>query len=616
MFTLRRFFVFLLDLFLILESYGLAILLDQDFNFTQFTPPFLLKAFSIIFVVQALVFLTSNMYRNLWQYASLHDMIEIFKTVAIACILSGLALFLFRQGAYFSRVVFILNWGLLLTQVVASRLCWRVYRERTNFAGAQPSKKNSNSRRTLIVGAGDAGNMLLREILKQPANPYTLIGFIDDDPEKQKMCQMGIEVLGTTAEMDCVITAFAIELVIIAVPSVGFRFVREIVTQCQKSGVCYKIIPGLSEIIRGDVKISQIRDVEIDDLLGRSPVVLNEQAIGSYLEGMRVLVSGAAGSIGSEICRQVARYSPALLVLLDNAETPLYQIERELAASFPALRIVPLLGDVRNRQRLEQIFASVLPEVVFHAAAYKHVPLVEYNPAEAVLCNVMGSMNMANTARHAGVRNFVLISTDKAVNPTNVMGATKRIAEKFIQSLAVDRTTKFSTVRFGNVLGSNGSVIPLFTEQIRKGGPLTITHPEVTRFFMTIPEASQLVLQSVCFGSGGEIFVLDMGEPVRIVDLAEELVRLSGMIPYTDIEFTFTGLRPGEKLYEELFFRGENILKTPNEKIHVLADAGQDHELLCQQLEKLLSAVNANNIELLMSLLSEIVPEYTPTTSS
>lgn len=616
MFTLRRFFVFLLDLFLILESYGLAILLDQDFNFTLFTSQFLLNTFSTIFVFQALVFVTSNMYRSLWQYASLHDMIKIFKTVAIACILSGMALFLYRQGAYFSRIVFILDWGLLLTQVVASRLFWRVYRERTYFVGTQSSTSNNNSQRTLIVGAGDAGNMLLREILKQPANPYRLIGFVDDDPEKQNMCQMGIEVLGTTAEMDRVITAFAIELVIIAVPSVGPKFVREMVTRCQKSGVRYKIIPGLGEIIRGDVKISQIRDVEIEDLLGRSTVVLDEQAISSYLEGMRVMVSGAAGSIGSEICRQVARYSPALLVLLDNAETPLYHIERELAASFPTLRIVPLLGDVRNRQRLEQIFDSILPEVVFHAAAYKHVPLVEHNPAEAVLCNVMGSMNMATTVRQSGVRNFVMVSSDKAVNPTNVMGATKRIAEKFIQSLAVDSATKFSTVRFGNVLGSNGSVIPLFTEQIGKGGPVTITHPDVTRFFMTIPEASQLVLQSVCFGNGGEIFVLDMGEPVKIVNLAEELVRLSGLIPYTDIEFAYIGLRPGEKLYEELFFKGENILKTPNEKIHVLAHSPQDHELLCHQLEKLLSAASANNVELLMSLLSEIVPEYTPTPNS
>lgn len=614
--NLRRFFVFLFDIFLIIESYVLAVLLDQDFSFSCLTAEFLSPALLIIIALQALVLLTSKMYRSIWSYASLHDMIEMFKAVSTACLLSGVALFFFREGAHFSPVIIILEWGLLLSQVTASRLCWRVYRERTLINVVQRTAQGGNGRRTLIVGAGDAGNMLVKEILKQPTTPYKLIGFVDDDPAKQNMRIMGIEVLGTTAQLAQIITDADIEKVIIAIPSLGPQFVRSIVHQCQKSGVHFKIIPGLGEILKGNVTVSHLRDVAIEDLLGRASVVLNDQAIGSYLAGMRVLVSGAAGSIGSEICRQVARYSPTMLVLLDNAETPLYHIERELSASFPGLRIVPLLADVRNRQRLEQIFDTILPEVVFHAAAYKHVPLVEYNPAEAVLCNVLGSMNMASTARYAGARNFVLISTDKAVNPTNVMGATKRIAEKFVQLLAVDSATKFSTVRFGNVLGSNGSVIPLFTEQIRKGGPLTITHPEVTRFFMTIPEASQLVLQSACFGSGGEIFVLDMGEPVRIVDLAEELVRLSGLIPVTDIEFVYTGLRPGEKLYEELFFRGENILNTPNEKIHVLAHGGQDHELLSSQLERLLSAANAGDVELLMSLLCEIVPEYTPTTNS
>lgn len=617
MLTMRRFLVFLLDLILIIESYLLAMLLGNDLNLVLPTTNFLLYVLPVIVGVQALIFLTSNMYRSIWKYASLHDMIEIFKIVSLAVIVSSLALFFIRRGEHFSRMVTILDWFLLMTQVMASRLCWRVYRE-SHYLEEKLSFNSKRNRgvRTLIVGAGEAGNMLLREIRRQSSSHYRVIGFVDDDENKQKMRLMGVDILGTIADLGKIITAHDIELVIIAVPSAGAKFVRDTVNQCQELGVRSKIVPALSEIIRGDVKISQIRDVEIEDLLGRSTVVLDEQAIRSYLKGMRVLVSGAAGSIGSEICRQVARYSPATLVLLDNAETPLYNIERELAASFPALRIVPLLGDIRNRQRLQQIFDSVLPEVVFHAAAYKHVPLVEHNPAEAVLCNVMGSMNMATTARQSGVRNFVLVSSDKAINPTNVMGATKRIAEKFIQSLAVDSATKFSTVRFGNVLGSNGSVIPLFTEQIRKGGPVTITHPDVTRFFMTIPEASQLVLQSVCFGNGGEIFVLDMGEPVRIVDLAEELVRLSGMIPNTDIEFTYIGLRPGEKLYEELFSRGEKILKTPNEKIHVLAHSHQDHELLCQQLEKLLSAANANNIEQLKSMLREIVPEYTTASNS
>jgi FlaA1/EpsC-like NDP-sugar epimerase len=615
MFTLRRFIVFLLDLLLIVESYFLAQVLDNDFNFALFTPDYLLHTFLIIIAAQALVFLTSNLYRSIWMYASLHDMVEIFKTVTIACVMGGLLMFFFRQGEHFSRVTFVLDWGLLLLQIGASRLCWRIYRERFYSTGGQflKFKTDCNKKRTLIVGAGDAGNMLLREINKQPDSTYQVVGFIDDDPSKLHQFLLGVEVLAASSDLGQIISKQSIDKVIIAVPSAGPRFVRDLVAQCQKSGVHFKIIPGLSEIIKGNVKVSHIRNVEIEDLLGRTPIHLDEKSIGCYLSGKRVLVSGAAGSIGSEICRQIAAYSPTMLVLLENAETPLFYIERELSASFPTLRIIPYLCDVRNLQHLEQIFDATAPEVVFHAAAYKHVPLVEQNPTEGVLCNVLGSMNMATVSQQFGVRNFVLISTDKAVNPTNIMGTTKRIAEKFVQSLSDRSHTKFSIVRFGNVLGSNGSVIPLFMEQIRNGGPLTITHPEVTRFFMTIPEASQLVLQSACLGNGGEIFVLDMGEPVRIVELAEQLVRLSGMAPYSDIEFVYTGLRPGEKLYEELFFRGENILPTLHNKIHVLAPISENYEILRQQLEVLLRLARENDVAALIPQLCKMVPEYTPT---
>ncbi len=610
----RRLAVFLLDIILIAAAYCVALLLEYDFRASVFLLDTFVHTFPYIVAIQSAVFLTSNLYRSIWKYASLHDAIEIFKTVSIATILSGLGLLFFREGHHFSRVVFMLDWGLLLTLVLSSRFVWRLYRENSFLVSPRNNNNNNDyAQRTLIVGAGDAGNMLLREILKQPSSPFRVIGFVDDAEEKQHMRMMGVEVLGTIDQLPQVVAQHAIVKVIIAVPSAGPKFVRSLVQQCKQSGVRFKLIPGLSEILRGDVKISHIRDVEIEDLLGRAPVSLDEQGIANYLQGMRVLVSGAAGSIGSEICRQVARYSPAMLVLIDNAETPLFYIERELAASFPTLRVVALLCDVRNRERLEQIFDGIMPEVVFHAAAYKHVPLMEHNPVEAVLCNVMGSMNMATVSEQFGVHNFVLVSTDKAVNPTNVMGTTKRIAEKFVQALSEGSTTKFSTVRFGNVLGSNGSVIPVFTEQIRKGGPLTITHPDITRFFMTIPEASQLVLQAVCFGKGGEIFVLDMGEPVRIVELAEELVRLSGMTPYTDIEFVFTGLRPGEKLYEELFFKGENILKTPHEKIHVMEPVFQDYEQLCCSLEKLLCTARDNNVVSLRTMLCELVPEYRPT---
>jgi FlaA1/EpsC-like NDP-sugar epimerase len=607
----HRLLVYPLDIILIVLSYSLALLLNNDFSL----PALVVETFphTILYVVaiQALVFITSNLYRSLWKYASLHDAIEIFKTVSIASILSGLGLLFLYQESQIARVVLVLDWGILLVLMLASRFVWRYYRE-SHLLLMHRNDRNGNAARTLIVGAGDAGSMLLREILKRPASPYRVMGFVDDAPVKQHMRIMGLEVLGTTAQLRQLIDQLEIEHVIIAMSSAGPKLMRNLMNQCIQSGAKFKIIPSLSELIRGEVKISNIRDVAIDDLLGRSPVNLDEHGIANYLKGMRVLVSGAAGSIGSEICRQVARYSPSMLVLLDNAETPLFYIEQELIASFPELRLVAILGDVRNRERLEQVFDEIRPEVVFHAAAYKHVPMVEHNPAEAVLCNVAGSMNLATVSQKSGVRNFVLISTDKAVNPTNVMGTTKRVTEKYIQVLADGSKTRFSTVRFGNVLGSNGSVIPIFTEQIRKGGPITITHPGITRYFMTIPEASQLVLQSACYGKGGEIFVLDMGEPVSIVELAEELVRLSGLTPYADIEFVYTGLRPGEKLYEELFCSGEIVLKTPNEKIHVLAPVSQNYELLHRQIERLIAAARENDIDSLLNLLCEIVPEYCP----
>lgn len=611
----RHLLVVFLDLFLICESYLLAKFLESDLSIAAFNNEYLVPSFIIVVASQLLVFLCSNMYRSIWKYASLHDMVEILKTVTIASIVSGLALLFFRPESQLPRVILLLDWGLLIIQIGASRLCWRLYREKHYLAGHLNHSANINKSAalTLVVGAGDAANMLLRELLKQESSPYQIVGLIDDDPLKMGMRILGYQVLGTTAQLTALLNKEKIEKVIIAVPSAGSRFIRALVRQCQESGVRFKIIPGLSEIISGDVSVTHLRDVEIDDLLGRNPVRLDNVAISGYLQGRRVLVSGAAGSIGSEICRQVGRYAPAMLVLLDSAETPLFFIERELATLFPNMRIVPLLCDVRNLERLENIFDELMPEVVFHAAAYKHVPMVEHNPVEGVLCNVLGSMNLATVSEQYGAHNFVMISTDKAVNPTNIMGATKRIAEKFIQSLAAGSRTKFSTVRFGNVLGSNGSVIPIFSEQIRAGGPITITHPEITRFFMTIPEASQLVLQSACFGTGGEIFVLDMGEPVRIVDLAEELVRLSGLQLYSDIDIVFTGLRPGEKLYEELFFKGENILKTPHEKVFVLKPVPLDYDHFCQRVHSLLHAASENDVVRLLELVAEIVPEYTPT---
>jgi FlaA1/EpsC-like NDP-sugar epimerase len=602
----RRYLVFMLDLLLIACSYVLAIALRFDFAL-QPEMDRIQHTILIIVVCKGATFFFSRLYRSMWKYASLADGVEIFKAVSLSSMASLFGLVVFREHEHFSRVIFMLDWGILLSLMIASRLVWRVYRE------VYVVPRLRNGPRTLIVGAGEAGSQLLREIRKSPAANYNVLGFVDDDPEKTGMLLGGLRVLGDTSQLSWLSKEMRIEKVIIAIPSASGRDVRSIIRRCEMANIRFKILPGLSDLITGKVEVSQIKDVEIDDLLGREPVRLDDQAIRGYLAGKRVLVTGAGGSIGSEICRQVSRYAPCKIVMLDSAETPLFHIERELSATFPELMLVPVVSDVRNRERLECLFEEFMPEVVFHAAAYKHVPMMEYNPVEAVSNNIGGSRNLAEMADRFGVLDFVMISTDKAVNPTNIMGASKRVAECCIQSLAGSSPTRFTTVRFGNVLGSNGSVIPMFKEQIKNGGPVTVTDPGVVRYFMTIPEASQLVLQAGCLGRGGDIFLLDMGEQVPILELAEELIRLSGLVPYEDIDITFTGLRPGEKMYEELLIAGENVLPTSHEKIRVMAAVHLDTAAFEVKLERLFSAVGRNDISGIVEGLQSLVPEYTPT---
>ena len=605
-FPSRRYLVFLLDLVLIACAYILAYLFDSDFHLYS-RPALLTHILPIVIVSKGAVFLFSRLYRSMWKYASLPDMLEIIKTVSLASVFSLCTILVLREYGYFSRVIFILDWGILLFLVVASRLLWRVYREMYVL----PRMKNGP--KTLIIGAGEAGFQLLHEIRKSPGANFNVVGFVDDDRQKVDMSLGGVKVLGDTSQLSQLATDLGVEKVIIAIPSARGRDVRAIIQRCKMANVRFKILPGLSDLISGRVEISHIKDVEIDDLLGREPVQLDDRAISGYLAGKRVLVTGAGGSIGSELCRQVARFAPLKIVLLDSAETPLFQIERELSAKHPELMMVPVIADVRNRDRLECLFNEFRPEVVFHAAAYKHVPLMEYNPIEAVTNNIGGSRNLADMANRFGVHNFVLISTDKAVNPTNVMGASKRAAECYIQAISAQSSTKFTTVRFGNVLGSNGSVIPTFVEQIKNGGPVTVTDPKVVRYFMTIPEASQLVLQAACLGRSGEIFVLDMGEPMPILELAEELIRLSGLEPYEDIEITFTGLRPGEKLFEELLIDGENVVTTSHNKIRVLNTASSCESFCEGDLNRLFSAADRNDVVEIMKELQLLVPEFSPT---
>lgn len=606
MFRTRRILVFFLDVVLIVAAFALAFLLRFDFQIPADQSSTMLQGLLIILAVKSVIFIASGMYRCIWRYASLRDAYEIFKVVTLSSVVSALALLLIKGPFALPRSIYFLDWFLLFSLVAGSRLVWRVYRE-TKFIPSLHKGK-----RTLIIGAGEAGNLLLKEIRKEADSPYNVIGFVDDDIEKRGMRLSGVRVLGGTSRLCALVRKHAIEEVIFAIPSGDRELMRRVIANCERSKARFKTLPGITAIVDGKVSMSQIKDVEIEDLLGRDPVMLDQTAIRNYLTDKRVLVTGAAGSIGSEICRQVARFKPAKLVLFDHAETPLFYIEKELAAAFPDLRLIPMVGDVKNQERVEAVFDEFCPEVVFHAAAYKHVAMMEYNPAEAVLNNVLGTRIVADAAHKTKVRNFVMVSTDKAVNPTNVMGATKRSAEIYVQALAAKSQTKFTTVRFGNVLGSNGSVIPLFKEQIKNGGPVTVTHSDVVRYFMTIPEASQLVMQAGCIGRGGEIFVLDMGEPVRILSLAEELIRLSGLIPYKEMDIQFTGLKPGEKLFEELLIDGEGIKPTSHKKIRVMAPVETDLRRVSQDLDELFAHARNQDVGELLKALRRIVPEFVP----
>jgi FlaA1/EpsC-like NDP-sugar epimerase len=602
----NRILYFLLDVTLIAASLYCSFLIRFDFRITGNQWDLLLQALAVVLVVKPALFAVSGMYNCLWRYTSLQDAFEIFKVAAFSSLASTFLIVSMKGNVELPRSICLLDGCILFCLVAASRLAVRIYRE-TRF---RPSL--GKGKRTLIIGAGEAGRMLLEEIRRQPDSAGNVVGFVDDDPDKRGQVLSGVRVLGGSNKLLALIRRHRVEEVLFAIPSADGELVRMALARCEKGKARFRTLPGLADLVDCKVAVSQLKDVEIEDLLGREPVVLDQSAIRNYLTGKRVLVTGAAGSIGSEICRQVAHFNPARMIILDNAETPLFYLEKELAASFPELPLIPVIADVKNQDRVDAVFADFRPEVVFHAAAYKHVAMMEYHPAEAILNNAMGSRNVADAAHKFRARNFVMISTDKAVNPTNVMGATKRVAEIYVQALAAKSGTKFTTVRFGNVLGSNGSVIPIFKEQIRKGGPVTVTDRNVVRYFMTIPEASQLVLQAGCIGQGGEIFVLDMGEPVKILDLAEELIRLSGFTPYKDIDVQFTGLKPGEKLYEELLISGEGARPTSHKKIRVMAAVETDLTQVTEDLAGLFDLARSSDLGGVVAALRAMVPEFQP----
>jgi FlaA1/EpsC-like NDP-sugar epimerase len=567
--------------------------------------PALTSAMQVLVVavpVQGLVFWLIGLYRGIWRFASMQDLLRILKAVTLGTLLVTLLLFLGTRLERIPRSVILLYPLLLFGQLAASRLAYRWFRDRRLLL------KKNGGQKVLVVGAGQGGELMVRDLLRHP--DFEPIALVDDDPGKQGREIHGIRVQGGLVDLAALVEAHGIDLVIIAIPSAPHRLFKQVAAVCADIGVECRTLPALGDLNGQDVAVSQLRALTLEDLLGREPVQLDKKSITGYLRGKPVLVTGAGGSIGSELCRQIAGQCPSRLIIFDHGEFNIYTIDHELRRAFPGLEIITVLGDVKNYERVDWVFRKFQPQVVFHAAAYKHVPMIELNPAEGVVNNVMGSRLVADAADRCGAEAFVFVSTDKAVNPANVMGTTKRIAEIYCQNLAKRSKTRFITTRFGNVLGSAGSVVPLFEQQIASGGPLTVTHRDITRYFMTIPEAVGLILQAGAMGEGGEIFVLDMGEPVLIRDLAEQMIRLSGLTPGKDIDIIYTGLRPGEKLFEEIFHERENLRGTKHPKLFLAGSRTVDWQWLTSELEELRAAATSREVGRLIDHLRRIVPEY------
>lgn len=564
--------------------------------------PSLYRLMTIAVPVQAVIFWFFGLYRALWRFASIPDLIRIIKGVGLGIMLIVVIDSVLTRLYLVPRSVLFLYPLLLVTGLSVPRISYRWFKDHRLNLNAREGQ------RTIIVGAGRAGELLARDIMYRPE--YQLLAFVDDDPDKLNREIHGIRVVGGTDDLARIVEAMSCEVVLLAMPSVRRKTLQGLVAECDRIGVVCKTLPSVFELSGMQVEAARLRSVTVEDLLGRDTVHLDYEAIAGYLRDRTVLVTGGGGSIGSELCRQIARQQPAKLIILEHAESNLYAIEYELRKNFNGLQLEAVLGDVKNKDRVNWVFRQFKPDIVFHAAAYKHVPMLEFNPAEGVSNNIYGTREVADAADRFGVDRFVLVSTDKAVNPANVMGATKRVAEIYCQNLEMRSATKFITTRFGNVLGSVGSVVPLFEKQIKEGGPVTVTHPEITRFFMTIPEAVSLILQAGAMGEGGEIFVLDMGEPVRIQDLAQQMIRLSGLVPGRDIKIIYTGLRPGEKLFEELLHAGEDLQPTGHQKLLLARSRQVDWDWLQEEFAVLEQAVRSRDVDLLKKHLRNIVPEY------
>ncbi len=566
-------------------------------------------------VIKLTVFGLFKQYQGWWRYVGISDLVGIVRASFISTLLI-VSIWYALGYTNFARTYLPIGMeepaeGVCMADLFATimllgsmRMVLRLYHE------ASQTIERGRLKRFLIVGAGNAGESLIREIHRMPIVQYEVIGLIDDDPAKLKTHIHGIPVIGTVEQLPQICSEQKIDEIAIAMPSAKHKQLRRVIQVCEGTKIRFRTVPSITDIASGKLRVSQIRDVDISDLLGREEVQIELDSIEAFVKNKVILVTGAGGSIGSEMCRQLCHFNPKLLLLVEQAENPLFYIEHELRKNFISVHIEPLICNITDKVHIEQIFAKYKPEVVIHAAAHKHVPLMELNPSQAIKNNVMGTKIVADAAEKFGTTNFVMISTDKAVNPTSIMGSSKRIAEMYIQDLSRTSKTYFVTVRFGNVLGSEGSVIPIFRKQIAEGGPVTVTHPEMKRYFMTIPEASKLVLQAATMGKGGEIFVLEMGEPVKIVDLARELITLSGFSPEEDIEIKFTNPRPGEKLFEELSIEGEDMQRTRHPKISIWKNIPMDRDKLRAGINELIEIASKQENNEIFKKIKSLVPEY------
>lgn len=602
----RQLFLIVADIWAVNLAFFLTLFIHFEGEIPSESINIYLSSIFVLTIGKLLIYKYFDLYNSLWSYASVEELLKILLAVMVANVFGVLYLIYMGERLYFG--IYLTSILFEITLISSIRFSYRLMRSIKN---RKILWQQDLEKKILIIGSGATATLIATEIKNHALNYGQVIGFIDEDANKLNKTIAGVKVLGNNYDIVGIAHKFGVNEIIIATPTTDPTTLRMIISECKRTAAKVRIVPGIREMIDGQVSLSKIRDVEIEDLLGRETVNLNSREVVSYLEGKIIMVTGGGGSIGSELCRQIARFNPGKLIILDNYENNAYDIQNELINDYESkINLDVIIASVKDRDDIFAIIETYHPDVIFHAAAHKHVPLMERFPAEAIKNNVFGTKNVAEAAHELGVDRFVMISTDKAVNPTNIMGASKRICEMIIQGLALQSKTKFTAVRFGNVLGSNGSVVPLFKKQIKEGGPVTVTHKEIIRYFMTIPEAAQLVIQSGAIAKGGEIFVLDMGQPVKIYDLAVDLIKLSGLKLNEDIEIEIIGLRPGEKLYEELLMEEEGLTETCFEKIRVGKPGEIDYAILKKSLDELRPLLKLSNKKALINMVKNIVPTY------